>query len=149
MKNIKIGTKLIGGFTIVALIVLVVGFFGWSGSRQLQEHIHEIGEVRLPSVESLLRTADAAEQLMVAQRTLMSEQLDRQERSETLTEFNQARDEFYDQWEFFLALPANDEEVRISNEIKQELEDWRNLNAQWLELEKEFEAIDILDPQKL
>ncbi|MFO7731412.1 MAG: methyl-accepting chemotaxis protein [Spirochaetia bacterium] len=149
MKNIKIGTKLIGGFTIVALIVLVVGFFGWTGSRQLQGHIHEIGEVRLPSVESLLRTADAAEQLMVAQRTLMSEQLDKQQRSETLAEFNHARDEFYDQWEFFLSLPATDEEIRISNEIEQELEDWRRLNAQWLELEEEFEAVDILDPQKL
>ena len=129
MKNIKIGTKLIGGFTLVALIVLVVGFFGWNGSRQLQGHIHEIGEVRLPSVESLLRTADAAEQLMVAQRTLMSEQLDKQEQSETLAEFNHARDEFYDQWEFFLSLPATEEEVRISNEIEQELEDWKNLNA--------------------
>jgi len=33
MKNMKLSTKLIGGFLIVGLIVLLVGFVGWTGGR--------------------------------------------------------------------------------------------------------------------
>lgn len=57
MKNIKLGVKLIGGFSIVAMIVLVVGFFGWQGANQLNEHVDEIGLVRLPYASDYLTFA--------------------------------------------------------------------------------------------
>ncbi|MFP4619288.1 MAG: MCP four helix bundle domain-containing protein, partial [Spirochaetaceae bacterium] len=149
MKNIKIGVKLIGGFSIVALIVLIVGFFGWSGSRQLQGHIDEIGQVRLPSIESLLEADITLEEMMLAQRTLMSEQLDAQEREDYLQDFQDSRSEFYDVWEYFLTLPATEEEERLSNQFEEEIADWAGENDKWLELNEEFEALDIVDPASL
>ena len=149
MKNIKIGVKLIGGFSIVALIVLVVGLFGWNGSRQLQGHLHEIGDVRLPSIESLLETELALEELMVAQRTLMSEQLDADARADYLEDFHQSRAEYEEAWEHFLTLPATAEEEQLSNQFEEEIADWSQLNDQWLELNEEFEALDVLDPASL
>ncbi len=72
MKNIKLGVKLIGGFSIVALIVLVVGFFGWQGANQLNEHVDEIGMVRLPSIESLLIIKTESNAIRIALRSLLN-----------------------------------------------------------------------------
>jgi len=149
MKNIKIGTKLIGGFAVVALIVLLVGLFGWNGSRQLQGHIHEIGDVRLPSIESLLEAEVALEELLLAQRTLMSEKLDADDRDNYLEDFHEARAEYYEVWEHFLTLPATAEEERLSSQFEEEIADWAEVNDRWLELNKEFEALDVLDPASL
>ena len=93
MKNIKLGVKLVGGFVAVALIVFVVGAFGWYEARKLGGHVNEIGQVRLPSIESLLEMEIAIEEMMVAQRTLMVEFLDMDQRKRQLEHFNEARAE--------------------------------------------------------
>ncbi|GAB6088574.1 methyl-accepting chemotaxis protein [Spirochaeta dissipatitropha] len=149
MKNLRLGVKLIGGFSLVAAIVLVVGVIGLIGSMQLSDDITEIGQVRLPSIENLLRVEIAAEQLLLSQRTLMSEQLDMAERNSYMQEFNVARDEFWQYWAIFEALPANEEELRLSAEFLREAEEYRASNTRWLELNAEFEALGILDPNEL
>ena len=149
LKNIKIGTKLVGGFILVALIVLVVGFFGWNGSRQMSGQIEEIGLVRLPSIEALLLTEIAIEEIMVAQRTLMSEFLTAEQRARQLEHFHEAREVLYEQWEHFKTLPATDAEVRISDRIDVDLPEWSQHNDDWLKMMDEFHARGLLDPSRL
>ncbi len=149
MKNIKLGVKLLGGFIIVALIVLIVGFFGWRGADNLTGHLHEIGDVRMPSVVSLLEVEIGLEELMVAQRTLLSELLNTEQRRNYLQNFRQARSSFWDSWEYFQTLPATAEEERLSRRFEEEIRDVAALNDQWLELNQRFEAFDILDPADL
>jgi len=122
-KNLKLGVKLIGGFIIVALIVLLVGFFGWTGSRQLQDHIHEIGDVRLPSIESLLEVEIELEELMTAQRTLLSELLDSDQRAQYFQNFNDSRDAYAEAWAYFKTLPATAEEERLSSQFETAVEE--------------------------
>ena len=148
-KNLKLGVKLIGGFIIVALIVLLVGFFGWTGSRQLQDHIHEIGDVRLPSIESLLEVEIELEELMTAQRTLLSELLDSDQRAQYFQNFNDSRDAYAEAWAYFKTLPATAEEERLSSQFETAVEEWRVLNNEWIEMNRNFEAIDVLDPASL
>ncbi|WP_169313583.1 methyl-accepting chemotaxis protein [Spirochaeta africana] len=149
MKNLRLGVKLIGGFILVAAIVLVVGIIGLVGSIQLRTNIEEIGLVRLPSIQSLLEVEIAAEEMMMAQRTLMSEQLDMTERRRYMGEYELASQELQATWEYFLTLPATDEEVVLSNRFENELDDWLQLNQRWTTMTREFEAIGILDPDEL
>jgi len=53
MKNLKIGLKLVGGLIAVALIALVVGYFGLNGSSRLGSAISVIAEDALRGVASL------------------------------------------------------------------------------------------------
>ena len=149
MKNIRLGVKLLAGFLSVALIVLIVGVIGLIGARQLGDSIEEIGTVRLPSVESLFETEVATDEVMLAQRAMLSELLSEEDRRGQRAEFDTMREELYEFWEFFLTLPATEEEIRISNEIDRQLEDWRRLNDEWVELTDEFEGIGVLDPGEL
>ncbi len=149
MKNIRIGVKLIGGFVLVAFIVLIVGAFGWWEARKLSGHVNEIGQVSLPSIESLLLTDVAIEEMMLAQRTLMAEFMDMEQRQRQLDHFNQAREDLYRQWEYFKTLPATAEEERLSDQVDRELAQWREINNEWLELMRQFHARGILDPGNL
>jgi methyl-accepting chemotaxis protein len=54
MKNLKLIVKLILGFSVVALIVLAVGFFGLTGTTQLSGGIQDIGRGSMPSLENLM-----------------------------------------------------------------------------------------------
>jgi methyl-accepting chemotaxis protein len=72
MKNLKIGVKLTCGFILVALITLAVGIIGWRGVDNLDGHLTEVGEVRLPSVQSLLDVDAASGDIMMAQRSLLN-----------------------------------------------------------------------------
>jgi methyl-accepting chemotaxis protein len=149
LKNVKIGTKLIGGFILVALIVLVVGVVGWSSSRELGDHIEEIGLVRLPSIESLLKVELHLEELMTAQRSLLSTELSVEERASYLQTFHDARDAYKEEWAYFLTLPATAEEERLSGKFEEELTHWAAVNDQWIELDRSFEGLDIQEPQEL
>ncbi len=75
MKNIKLGLKLIGGFTVTAMIVLIVGVFGTYQLNQLGERVTEIGKVRLPSVSNLKTVQTSFASIGVIFSRLMSHEL--------------------------------------------------------------------------
>jgi methyl-accepting chemotaxis protein len=50
LNMMKLSTKLIGGFVVVAVVTLIVGFFGWKGISNVYEDLTEINDVRLPSI---------------------------------------------------------------------------------------------------
>lgn len=108
----------------MALIVFVVGAFGWWEARKLAGHVNEIGQVRLPSIESLLEVELAIEEMMVTQRTLMVEFLDMEQRQRQIGNFNEARAELHRKWEYFKTLPATAEEDRLAAQIERELAEW-------------------------
>ncbi len=149
MKNIRLGVKLIGGFTVVAAIVLIVGFVGWNGARQLDSAIEEIGQVRLPSVEALLESEIYIEEMLVAQRTLMAEFLTAEERDYYLRVFAEARVGLDVTWEHFKTLPATAEETRLSDQFDRENAEWQIENDRWLDLTRQFNDRGLLDPGSL
>ena len=58
-RNLKLLAKLLGGFILVALIVLLVGFFGLYGGSRLSRSIVNLGRRDMPAVENLM-TIDMA-----------------------------------------------------------------------------------------
>ncbi len=149
MKNIKIGVKLIGGFIIVALIVLVVGFFGWNGARQLQDHIHEIGEVRLPSVESLLRVQVEGNAIRTAVRTMLNPRLSMDDKQRQYDNIEGARERYRAAWDVYEPLPQTDEEAEVWGEFVTAWNAWAEVNNRVVEMAQEIDDTDILNPDAL
>ncbi len=149
MKNLRLGVKLIGGFILVAAIVLVVGIIGLNGAMQLSESIDEIGVVRLPSVQELLEVEIATEEMIIAQRSLLSALLSMDDRQELLAGFEQSEQDLHESWENYASLPATERETVLSGEFEDQLDDWLELNQQWRQMNRDFEATGILDPMEL
>ena len=70
VKNMKLGTKMISSFSVVALITLLLGLVGYYGATQGVKAINELGTVRLPGVDSLFTIKENAENIRGTMRTL-------------------------------------------------------------------------------
>lgn len=146
MKNIKLGVKLIGGFSLVALIVLVVGIFGWTGAVQLNEHIDEIGVVRMPSVENLLIIKSESNAIRIALRSLLNPRMSREDRERQYANIERSRRNYQLAWDFYEPLEQTPEEERLWNEFVPAWNAWAELINQFLQMSREIEDTDILNP---
>lgn len=148
-KKTSLGTKLIGGFLVAAAVTLVVGVVGWRGAKGLTSQMQEIGTVRFPSVQSLLEIESALESLRVAQRTLLSTDLNTEDRQRQFTNIAAARERYQKAWAVYEPLPQTPEEAELWKQFVPAIEAWRVENNKFLELNKELEKTGILDPVQL
>ena len=116
--NMKIGVKLILGFIIVALIAGAVGIIGYSS-------LNEIGNVRLPSVEALIRINTAQAKVIIGERGLINDQMIdpeiRQAQYDYIaTNFEQAQKA----WDQYESLPHTAEEAALWQDFAPKWENW-------------------------
>src|SRR6056297_79099 len=149
MKNLKIGVKLIGGFLIVALITLVVGAIGWWGVNDLDGHLVEIGEVRLPSIESLLEMEVGAEQILMSQRTLLNPKLPNADRQRQYSNVDHAKEHLAEAWSIYEPLPQTTEEAQLWKQFVPVWNNFQQASDEFFRLAREVEGTGILDPTQL
>ncbi|MFP4151660.1 MAG: methyl-accepting chemotaxis protein [Alkalispirochaeta sp.] len=145
MKNIKLGVKLVGGFSVVALIVLVVGLFGWRGANQLNGHVDEIGSVRLPSVESLMVIKTEGNAIRIALRSLLNPRMTMEERELQYANIEQSRQNYRAAWEIYESLPQTSEEAALWEEFVVAWNAWTEINNRFLAASREIEETEIVN----
>lgn len=145
-KNMKLRTKLIGSFFIVALITLTVGYFGWRGVNNLSEKANEIGKVRLPSVASLLVIKKEAETVIVAQRTLLNPDLTKEDKSHQSEYIADARKTYEAAWEKYESLPKTPDEAALWSKLVAAWGEWKSENNSFFATIKELETLDLGNP---
>ncbi|MEX2444162.1 MAG: methyl-accepting chemotaxis protein [Alkalispirochaeta sp.] len=145
MKNIKLGIKLVGGFAVVALIVLVVGLFGWQGANKLNNHVDEIGMVDLPSIESLMTIKAESNAVMIAVRSLLNPRASREQRRQQYENIAEARETYGAAWEIYENLPKSPEAEQLWADLGVAWGDWAEANNRVLARSREIEEADILN----
>ncbi len=149
MKNIRLGVKLVGGFAVVALIVFIVGAFGWWEARNLTGHIEEVGVVRLPSIQALQNIEKEYESLRVAQRTLLVPGLAADDMQRQFDNLMRQRTTIANLREQFEALPATAEETALWRQTVAALDAWRAVNDRFIEIGLELQRTGISNPANL
>ncbi|WP_305046364.1 methyl-accepting chemotaxis protein [Geoalkalibacter sp.] len=149
MKNVKLGVKLTGGFLAVALITLVVGLIGWRGVSSLQGQIVEVGEVRLPSVQSLLNMEVGAEQILISQRTLLNPRASEEDRKRQFANVERARQRSQQALDVYAPLPQTPEEAALWRQFEPLWAEFRKENEEFFRMARELEGTGILDPVQL
>lgn len=148
LRNMKIGAKLIGGFFIVVLLVLLVGGIGMVGLARQNAHIVEIGTVRMPSVESLLQIENQIRGIRGSLRTLLSSRLSLQDRLRQYENIDAARAAYSEARAVYEPLPQTPEEAVLWRETLVLLDDLIGLNNAVLETSKLIDETDILNPDE-
>ena len=87
----KLIVKLVGGFGIVALIALAVGLVGVFAISQLKGSLKDIGDNRLPSVESLLIISEAQTAVDAGENALLATNIDAEGRAAQYARFDAAK----------------------------------------------------------
>ncbi|MFO7766733.1 MAG: methyl-accepting chemotaxis protein [Pelovirga sp.] len=149
MKNLKLGVKITSGFVVVALITLIVGVVGWRGVDTLNNHLTNVGEVRLPSIESLLMMDAGAGNILGAQRTLLNPSLPLEDRQRQYVNVEEARKRNQAAMDIYAPLPQTPEEEVLWRQFVPVWEEYQRQNTEFFRMARELEATGILDPVRL
>ncbi|WP_051554036.1 HAMP domain-containing methyl-accepting chemotaxis protein [Desulfobulbus elongatus] len=146
MKNIRIGIKMLGGFLLSALLILVVGLLSILQQGELAHESDQLGNEGLPAVESILVVKSEAASIAALMRTLLTPYATREQREFSHKQLLESRKVYGAAREKFAGLP-------IMNTIKTEWQDfnthitkWAEANNQAVELSKELIAMDMTQP---
>lgn len=134
--NAKLSTKLIGGFSVVALMLLVGGFVGWFGIYQVSSSLKTATEVRLPAIYGLAIIDEAQKDISRAERSLLLAEYanDRDWNARQSKNMENAWKRVEKGWNIYDALPRTIEEDAIWKNIKSEWAAWKKANSEVIEL---------------
>ena len=132
MKNIKIRTKLLAGFILVAILSGIVGWVGYHGLKGVQAAQDEISENRLPALQSLMQLSLSQKSVWIAERGLINRRM-------MTKDIRKAQYEYIDN-AFLLADSAWKVYESLSL-TKQEKEIWTNFIPQWNNWKKEHQNV--------
>ena len=71
MENAKLSVKLIGGFMIVACLLLVGGFAGWYSVTLLSDDLATVNDIRVPAMKGLAMISESHAAIQEGERTLL------------------------------------------------------------------------------
>ncbi|MBF0477095.1 MAG: MCP four helix bundle domain-containing protein [Deltaproteobacteria bacterium] len=129
----KLGAKLLAGFSFVALITLVVGFLGWRGIQNVTASLEVVAGVRLPSVLGLGMMDEAQGSIQRYERVLIYETnpelINRQYAS-----LEKAFNKFQKGWKIYESLPKTKEEEQLWQELIQKWSIAKKLHQEVVEI---------------
>ena len=149
MKNFKLGIKLIGGFSLTALIALIIGLTGIFTMRDLSGRIESMGDQSLPSVEHLLRIKGSVSDLTTSLRTLLSSELNAQDRKDIPAQIQAIRETYKKSADAYSALPHDADEAALWKEAQATLSNLAGINNKALGLNERLVELDIMSPDEL
>ena len=148
-KDLKIGTKIMTGFGLVALIALVVGIIGFTGVNRVSKSFHEVSDVRLPSIEALQELETAYEMVHVVHRTLLIPDLTVEERARQFKNLELARQKQAEALAKYEPLPQTAEEEAKWQEFLPRRAERRKINQEIEKLIDEIAKTDVGYPMEL
>lgn len=149
MQNITLARKLLGGFILVALITLAVGYSGYSGIGSLTENLVDVGEVKLPSIQQLLIVEKEIEGIRAAQRTLLNPKLNDEDYKRQFDNIANAREKYTAALAIYDPLPQTKEETEEYKIFSAAVVDWRKINVEFADLAKKLAETGIRNPVEL
>jgi methyl-accepting chemotaxis protein len=146
INNLKIGTKILGGFALVALITLIVGIIGFVGVNRVSSSFHDVVDEQLPSIEALMQIETGFENLRGAHRTLLNPNLSREDKARQFRNIANARERYGKAIQRYELLEQSSEEQVLWREFNQKVLVWRNANVEFEKYMDDLARIDIHNP---
>ncbi len=148
-ENMKLGTKLMLGFSVVAVITLILGIVGYYGAVKGEQAVQEVGGVRLPSVDSLQVIHAEAEGIRGTMRTLVIPGLPDEVRNRQYQNLKEARANYEAAWKVYEPLPQTPEEAKLWQQFVPAWNAWRAENNTFMALMQKWDDLGMSDPMLL
>lgn len=138
-KQWTIGKKLIAGFAAVAAVILIVGGIGVYSTITANKSIHTIGDVRLPSVESLGTMNYAYTYINLMERQLGNRYLSRNERRDRNEQIKNAWEIYRNAKSTYDTLDKNQQERVLYDEYISSFNSWKAGHDTFMAMSAEFD----------
>ncbi|HUI72505.1 MAG TPA: methyl-accepting chemotaxis protein, partial [Spirochaetia bacterium] len=158
----KLIVKLLGGFVIVALIVLVVGYFGLTGAASMSANARQIGRDVLPKVNSLQILKEAQTAFDSEENGLMGKDVDEASIQDAYSMIDEAKKRQDEAIKVYSALPKDKEESALWEKFLPALDAFWKAHLAFMDMEKSYhqtrtddlykqmtkQSIEVEDPQR-
>ncbi len=140
MRNIGLVPKLLGGFLLVALMVMPVGYFGLTSVTRIAALLDSSVKSLLPGSVSLLSLKVATEEVQAAECLLLVAGIKDQDRTTAYSHLIDAEQSAGNALKAYETLSRTDPEQALWAEFKPVWEDWWNEHEAFVQMEKSYRA---------
>ncbi len=144
-KNLKISRKLALSFTIMIMLVFIVGLTGWQSLSFIHKKTEEVSQIRLPAIDLVIEADRDLQQLLVAERTMMVVSPQSEMFKEQEAAYQENMQQSKDRWEKYKALAISKEETDLFPQYEQTRQQWKSLSENLVEKRKAGLAISELE----
>lgn len=124
LSNLKIRTKILCGFSILVVIMVIIGFSSYRGMQEIKERLDNIFLVRLPSIDFLIEADRDLQQLLVAERSMVFATPGSESYKGFQAEYDKNFQQSDERWNKFKALSTADNEKPVIETYDRGRSDW-------------------------
>ncbi len=137
-NNIRIGNKLIIGFSSMLLVAVFIGFIGYKGMNAIDAQHDEVSKVILPSIQSLLIISQAQTEVDAAENALLATYISPEQQESAFKRIDEAKLRADKAKKVYESISHDIEEEKIWKEFTQAWNIWWNHHEKIIELVKVY-----------
>lgn len=149
MRNLKIGVKLIGGFTVTAIIVFIVGITGFFQQNKLKNQAILLANESVPGVQNILIIKSEAAYIASLMRTLLTPYATKQQRLDAHQGLLDHRKIYGEAKEKFGKLAVFKEVGPEWEEFNEHIKKWVTVNNKAVKLSEKLIDFDMINPDRM
>lgn len=147
-KDLKIGQKIIAGFSAVTLITLIVGIVGLVSLQNVGKSFHNVGNNYMPVMKNLLTAESGIAHVSINMRTLLNPALSSEDRTVQINNLARDRAAYGAAMKEYEKYERTEEEDKIYQLFVASVKNWVELNNRSAKDVEELNRMDILNPMK-
>jgi len=136
LRNLKIRTKLIGGFTIMILLLLLTGFIGHRNTSHVFGDLRKIFSTELPRLDYLIEADRDLQQLLVAERSLIFADANSQKFSSLLGDYEKNLQQTKERMGKFRDLSSHPKDLQLYSGFETALKQWEPVSREIVDARK-------------
>ncbi|NTV14027.1 MAG: hypothetical protein HGA96_08910 [Desulfobulbaceae bacterium] len=130
----KIQSKLLLSFALIALICAIVGIVGWRGITNINGNVKELTNNSLPKLEGIATTLENLNAVKGGERTMLNRRISHKERESEASKNMKRMEELEKGWKLYLSAERGQEEKAKAEKVSAALAAWKADDAKLLAL---------------
>jgi len=135
-NDLGLGRKLFFAFSVILLLSLVIGYVGFRGVRTTNELLNKTSRVLLKSVDSVNQADRDLQQLLVAERSLITANARSDQFRKLLADYEENLKQSDEGWQAYKELASSPEELRLIPQYEAARRQWMTLSREVVDLRK-------------
>jgi len=135
-NNLRLARKLFFAFSLILLLALITGYVGFRGVRTTNELLNKTSRVLLKSVDFVNQADRDLQQLLVAERSLITAEAGSDQFKKLLADYEENLSQSEERWQSFKQLASSPEEMQVIPQYEEARRQWMVLSRQVVDLRK-------------
>ena len=146
--NLSLTKKLVSSFTIIAMSTFIIAAIGIYALLKIDKSTYKLANKNIPAVGNIVSVKTDLDELTVAQRTLMSTELTKEQYNKLMNDIANARNKYTEHFKIYSSLvEPGSEKDKIFKDYVTKVSDWKKSNEKFEELRTTIQELDLGDPK--